>query len=414
MEFHPGITEHEKRVSEFYGSFPYPWNPMSFETVDDPDFYTTLVRQESGRGDAGSFRTIWVAGCGTNQALITALRFPGATVVGTDVSPRALQICEENAKQVGATNLILEQRGISGSEWSAEFDLIICTGVIHHNPEPRDCLLPLSAALRDRGILELMVYNKFHRRETSAFQEAMRIVFPEGSRDHPFMLRAAREVANSIGPENSLTRYLREAADDPDEVWADNWMNPCERSYDVCSLWELAASCHLTVEAPKLSAFDKAWNQFQWTLEPPSEEFSSTFFALTDRERWQVVNLLHMDQSPMLWFYLRSDQGEAGDRVTELDRNEIFLGSVLKKPTAVQRRYLLEPDGTYKLSPRTVAIGRSRPRDDVQDIWQAADGTRTAREMFADLGRDTDFNSVYRARLALITPECPHLVMSGS
>jgi 2-polyprenyl-3-methyl-5-hydroxy-6-metoxy-1,4-benzoquinol methylase len=120
-----GVTEHEKRVSEFYGHFPYPWSPMSFEAVDDPNFYTTLIRQESGRSDIDSFRNIWVAGCGTNQALMTALRFPGSTVVGTDVSAQSLQICEKNAKQIGVTNLALEQRGITRSEWSAEFDLII-------------------------------------------------------------------------------------------------------------------------------------------------------------------------------------------------------------------------------------------------------------------------------------------------
>jgi hypothetical protein len=100
--------------------------------------------------------------------------------------------------------------------------------------------------------------------------------------------------------------------------------------------------------------------------------------------------------------------------VTELERNEIFLDSVLRKPTTVQHRYLLEPDGTYKLNPRTIPIRKRLPRADVQDIWEAADGKRTGREVFADVGRDTDFNSVYRARLALTTPESPHLLIFNS
>jgi SAM-dependent methyltransferase len=411
MTLRQDFTRHEKTVSEFYGSFPYPWSPMYFDAVDDPTFYSALVRQETGRHELGDFKDIWVAGCGTNQALITALQYPEAEVLGTDVSAQALEICEQNAKRVGITNLRLEQRSIIQSRFVKRFDLVVCTGVIHHNPEPRQCLQQLSAALQDHGVLELMVYNKFHRREFGAFQEAVRLILPEERENHRERFDKSRRLARSIDVESVMTEALAGAANDPDEVWADNWTNPHESSYDVQSLWDMAQDCALTIEAPRLNAFDRSTSQFQWTLELPDNDLRSAFLCLDDRTRWQVINLLHLDRSPMLWFFLRPNRNDSETRVSEVDRNEMFLDSVLVKPTAVQLKYFLENGDTYKLSPRTLAVRKRRPRSEVSDLWQAADGKRTGRELFAHAGRACDFNSVYRARLMLTSAEFPHLML---
>jgi len=50
---------------------------------------------------------VWVAGCGTNQAVITALMFPGARVLGTDLSEASLEGARRNADQLGVANLEL-------------------------------------------------------------------------------------------------------------------------------------------------------------------------------------------------------------------------------------------------------------------------------------------------------------------
>jgi hypothetical protein len=135
------------------------------------------------------------------------------------------------------------------------------------------------------------------------------------------------------------------------------------------------------------------------------------FFALGDKQRWQVVNLLHLDASPMLWFYLRPNRDGRGARVSEADRNRIFLDSVLDKPSAVQRRYVLGDDGEYELSRGEISFRNSRPRTEVQAIWDRVDGQRTGKEIFEEIGRSEDFNSVYQARVMLATTECPHLMV---
>lgn len=405
------LAGHANVLSAFYGAYPYPWRPMHFDFVDDPEFFWSFAKQETGRFELGPVHDIWVAGCGTNQALITALQYPEAKVLGTDASAQSLEICESNAVSVGVTNLRLEQQGIVESTREEQFDLVICTGVIHHNPDPGQCLARLSAAMRADALLELMVYNKFHRREHMAFQEALRILIPDddvGSRDR---LSAARSLAGSFKSDSTLAQYLTDQTDNPDEVWADNWMNPCERSYDVDTLWDLASKCCLTIEAPKVNMFDRTRDRFWWTLDLDDPGLQESFLALDDRARWQLVNLLQLDTSPLLWFYLRPDPDGTGHRVTEEQRNQFFMDRVPTIPSANRRMLVLGEDERYHLSPQATAIRKRRPRAEVGELWSAVDGKSTMREIFAKVGRPTDFNTVYLARLMLTTAELPHLIM---
>src|SRR6266567_2838951 len=89
---------------EFYARFPYPPPPITFPRLDDPKFETVMLNQSIGDFDHRTISAnanIWVAGCGTNQAVFTALRFRNATVVGSDISPSSLEIAGNTAKALG-------------------------------------------------------------------------------------------------------------------------------------------------------------------------------------------------------------------------------------------------------------------------------------------------------------------------
>src|SRR5688572_11569373 len=69
--------------TRFYERFPFPWRPAKFDFLVDPDFQTVMFNQNIGDWEGHTLPekpSIWVAGCGTNSALITALTFPKATV----------------------------------------------------------------------------------------------------------------------------------------------------------------------------------------------------------------------------------------------------------------------------------------------------------------------------------------------
>src|SRR4051794_16463832 len=100
----------------FYSQFPYPWPPITFPRLEDPEFERVMLNQSIGDFTHQCIpkeSRIWVAGCGTNQAVYTALRFPNATVTGSDLSTRSLEISEKNAKKLGIRNLTLRQESLN-------------------------------------------------------------------------------------------------------------------------------------------------------------------------------------------------------------------------------------------------------------------------------------------------------------
>jgi len=124
---------------KFYGRFQYPWKPMAFDQAMDPDFETVMLNQSVGSWDHSQIKRnprIWVAGCGTNQAVFTALRFPGGTVLGSDLSEVSLATAAGSARMMGVSNLQLKQESLNHVGYKAEFDYVLCTGVIHHNANP--------------------------------------------------------------------------------------------------------------------------------------------------------------------------------------------------------------------------------------------------------------------------------------
>ncbi|HEY5986132.1 MAG TPA: methyltransferase domain-containing protein, partial [Streptosporangiaceae bacterium] len=101
--------------SRFYGEFPFPEPEDRFVRYEDPGFWQLMVNQELGYFGNGPLRSgmkIWVAGCGTNQGIQVALRFPDCQVYATDISPTSLRIAEQAARSLGIANIHFERRSI--------------------------------------------------------------------------------------------------------------------------------------------------------------------------------------------------------------------------------------------------------------------------------------------------------------
>jgi len=96
-------------------------------------FWPKMLGQDIGNWDrpvVPKNGAVWVAGCGTNQALITALKFPEANVLGSDLSEESLAVCRKNADSLGVGNLELRRESISDVKYVGEFDYVLCTGVM--------------------------------------------------------------------------------------------------------------------------------------------------------------------------------------------------------------------------------------------------------------------------------------------
>src|SRR5262245_26185969 len=119
------INSVDQLNAKFYGRFPYPWSALKFDYLQDPYFETRMLNQEMGEWGYGlvpRHPRIWVAGCGVNQAVFTALKFPHATVVGSDVSTTSLNQSADTARQLGITNLELRVESINEVKYEEQFD----------------------------------------------------------------------------------------------------------------------------------------------------------------------------------------------------------------------------------------------------------------------------------------------------
>ncbi len=174
----------DDRVSAFYEAHPYP------PPVDDLDAYRRAWDDARRRAESHLFwpaepyrddRSILVAGCGTVQAAHYALRWPGARVVGIDVSANSIAHTRELKRRHALDNLELHQLAVeNAAELGQTFEQVVCTGVLHHLSDP-DCR-PARAARRARA-------------ERRAPSHGVRALWPRGHLHAPGLLQAARHRA---------------------------------------------------------------------------------------------------------------------------------------------------------------------------------------------------------------------------
>ncbi len=398
--------------AQFYGRFPYPWRPAEFHYLLDPDFETVMLNQDLGDWQHRTIPRqpkIWVAGCGTNQAVWTALRFPNAKVLGSDLSVQSLELAARSAQELKLVNLELRNESINQVDYAEQFDYVICTGVIHHNAQPQAVLKKLAGALKPTGILELMVYNRYHRIITTAFQKAIRTLSGNTSASgFELELTLVRRMMENCPSQNAVSTMLHEYQGSPEAALADSLLQPVEQSYTVESLDCMANDCDLEILMPCINRYDRARRTFSWNMEFDDALVQEYFDVLPDVSRWQVTNLLLLDKSPLLWFYLqRSDSGRA--RKSEREICEEFLDTTFIRSTTQQGRHILGADGVYEPLSGTIDFPRTPSNQLLRRIVDLADGVTSMRQICRRLDIELTFQKVNQARVELTTSTSPYL-----
>lgn len=306
-------------VQAFYDRFPYPPAPDAYaRLLDDPWLFAKAIGQETGRKDFRP-KKIWVAGCGAMQALNTALAFPESEVLGTDISEEQLARCRADERQVGAPNLELRRFDLASDLWTRQFDYVICTGVIHHMPDPRVGLLQLRSALATDGLLELMVYHSYHVEKFAAFADAVRTLL--GTRDAPDFEReweAARGLVSAGVP--------------------DTLIHPIIHHYTMRSLARLVQLGALRFVQPRHNHESKGAT---WSIVKPGT--MSEWERLSDLDRWTVSSELQFSRSPMLWFYLEHENSSSRKTTSQLDEE---FTSAEKRPFRARMKPYVRRGGT--------------------------------------------------------------------
>ena len=236
-------------VRDFYERMPYP------APLTDLDEHCNLYKNQDRRraefhlmwpaGQPRANREILVAGCGTSQAARYALREPDARITAIDVSDTSLRYTRDLQRKYNLENLELHQLPIeSVREIGRSFDLVVCTGVLHHLPDPDFGLRALRDVLQPNGAMRLMVYARYGRAGIYMMQEYCRLLEIGASATD---LRSLGAALKALPPDHPISSLLRRSKDFwRPEAMADALLHPQDRAYTVPELYAWLDRCGMS------------------------------------------------------------------------------------------------------------------------------------------------------------------------
>lgn len=231
--------------------------------------------------------SILIAGCGTHQAAYYAYANPTCQVTGVDSSEAAIEhenfLKEKhNLKNLTLINCDLES---IDSVSDSQYDLIICSGVLHHIEKTELVLQKLKNLLASAGKMNLMLYGRYPRTGIYMMQEVFKIL-NLGIEEKD--ISTAKDILSKLPPWHYVTDYLKKSSDcGTDAGIADTFLNPIDKSYTVKDVFEL-------IDSSGLEFVD--WNdRLYYSLDiiiDQDESFKNLSKDLTDREKFKLVELI--------------------------------------------------------------------------------------------------------------------------
>lgn len=376
-------------ILEFYTHHPYPPPVANLDRARDewrdPNRhraeYHLLWPERPYRGDLD----ILVAGCGTWQAAKYALCRPDAHVVGIDISTTSLEHTERLKRQYALSNLELRQLPIEEADGlDRRFDLIVCTGVLHHLADPDAGLRALGSVLQPDGAMQLMLYARYGRIGIDMLQRyCRRLGVGTSSREIGELVAVLKALPQSH-PLAAVLRGSRDAGNA--DALADVLLNPRERSYSVPELFDFMARQDVAFSRwqtqapylPQCGALSATSHATRVAALPEREQFAAM-------ELWRGTIATHS-------FVLRRTGASDDRRAVRFDdeRWRRYVPLRLAHTICVEERL---PPGAAG-----VLINRSHPHPDLilpingheKRIVDAIDGRRTAAECVERAAGDRD------------------------
>jgi SAM-dependent methyltransferase len=245
----PAPSDLADTVRTFYDAHPYPAPLTTLEGHRDlyknPDRSRAMFHLMWPTEQRRANLEILVAGCGTSQAASYALREPDARITAIDISDTSLRHTRDLQHKYNLNNLEVYQLPIeSVREIGRSFDLVVCTGVLHHLPDPDYGLCALRDVLRPSGAMRLMVYARYGRAGIYMMQEYCRLLGIGASATDLQDLGATLEALSADHP---ISRVLRRTTDfRRPEALVDALLHPRDRAYTVPELYAWLDRCGIS------------------------------------------------------------------------------------------------------------------------------------------------------------------------
>jgi len=108
---------------------------------------------------------ILIAGCGTGeQSIGTAARFKASKVTAIDLSLSSLSYAKRKSEELGIENVDYTQADILDlGKLGKQFDIVECTGALHHMDDPLVGWRVLTDCLKPGGLMKIGLYSELAR-----------------------------------------------------------------------------------------------------------------------------------------------------------------------------------------------------------------------------------------------------------
>jgi len=160
----PGASDDvTETVRRFYTEAPFPGYP--------PRFSLSGLRARAARSQFASLldaaipgdARILEIGCGTGQMCLY-LASADRIVIGADITRASLELAAAAAARFRLPRVRFVETDLFHPGLAARsFDVVYCSGVLHHTPDPPAAFAALARLARPGGILVLGLYNAFAR-----------------------------------------------------------------------------------------------------------------------------------------------------------------------------------------------------------------------------------------------------------
>jgi len=379
--------ERADAVRTFYENHPYP------APLRDLDRHRELYRNSDRRRALSLLlwpteqrrenREILVAGCGTSQAAIHALREPDARVTAIDISETSLRHSRGLQQKYGLRNLELHRLAIEQvGELGQRFDQIVCTGVLHHLPDPDTGLRALRNVLMPEGAMHLIVYATYGRAGIYMMQEYCRLLGVSATEEE------LQDLGNTIGALSSdhpIAGVARQAKDfrNPDAL-ADALLHPQDRAFTVPQLYSWLKRCGLS--------FGRWFEQAPYLPQCGAiarTPHAARLVSLTPPLQYAAVELLRGTMTRHNFIAYREDRlGDSQPIIFEGDAWRNYVP--LRLPWTLCIRERLPPGSVAVLINRAHTYpDLALPIDAAQEqIFAAIDGRRSIDEILQDAAGD--------------------------
>ena len=172
-----------KKVKNQYELNPYPrWrynsytheNKINVLSIVNSETYPISIESNSIDLE-NKIINILIAGCGTGIQILEASRYSNCKITAIDLSNASISYAKRKVDEYGMRNVdFIEMDILELTELNKRFDLIECSGVLHHMQNPNEGLSCLYNVLEPNGFLKLGLYSRYAREDIRKARELIK------------------------------------------------------------------------------------------------------------------------------------------------------------------------------------------------------------------------------------------------